>query len=362
MLVGRVRFLNARAQRLLEIELAEGVNIIVGPNGAGKTTVLEALYLLLTGRPLRAANIRDIITEGAEVLRIEADLAGPTGHLLAAAAYGRDGTRRLTANGARLDDASRWKESIPVRTFVPDDLRLIKGSPRRRREYLDGLASGREPEYSMVLRRYEEALAQRNALLRAPWGTGSSTEFTPWERVLADTGPDLCRMRADTLNAFVPAFQEMYARLTGEPGVSLHLVYRTNAWGLDSAEYRDRLRDMRAADRVRTYTQLGPHRDDIRLTRAGLDVREYASQGEQRTILLSLVLAEWLVCEQAGRRPLLLLDDVMSELDPDRRRRLIGLLLEGSQVVITTADLRYFESFELEKARIIRLRREESRV
>ncbi len=358
MVVRRVRLLNARVQRSLEIELADGVNIIVGPNGAGKTTVLEALHLLFTGSPLRAATVRDVISEGAEVLRIEADLVAPEGQLVAAAAYGRDGTRRLTADGARLDDAGRWKQSMPLRTFVPDDLRLIKGSPRRRREYLDRLASHRDPGYSAALRRYEEALAQRNALLRASWGIVTGNEFDPWEMVLAETGSALCRMRAETLSAFVPAFQEVYARLTGEPGASLHLVYRSNAWDLDSADYRTRLRDMRTADRLRTYTQVGPHRDDIRLTRAGLDVREYASQGEQRTILLSLVLAEWLACEQAGKRPLLLLDDVMSELDPDRRRRLMGLLLEGSQVVITTVDLAYFESSELEKARVTRLGRD----
>ena len=119
---------------------------------------------------------------------------------MAAAAYGRDGERRLTADGAPLDDAGRWKELLPVRTFAPDDLRLIKGSPRRRREYLDSLATRRSPEYPGTLRRYDEALSQRNYLLadvaRAVCGI---PEFEPWEALLAQTGLLVAGWRAASL-------------------------------------------------------------------------------------------------------------------------------------------------------------------
>ena len=125
--------------------------------------------------------------------------------------------------------------------------------------------------------------------------------------------------------------------------------------GLDEDAYRERLVEMRGADRQRTYTHLGPHRDDLRLVRRGLDVRECASQGEQRAALLTLILAEWQYQLAAGQRPLLLLDDVMSELDEARRRALVGFVCRGGQVIITTTDLRYFSAGELEAATVVDL-------
>ena len=159
-------------------------------------------------------------------------------------------------------------------------------------------------------------------------------------------------------------FQQMYADLTGGPPDSIRLVYRSNVSGLDASAYEMRLAEMRAADRQRTFTHLGPHRDDLRLVRRGLDMRDCASQGEQRAALLSLVLAEW---EQSGtgeadrggratgERPLLLLDDVMSELDEERRRALVGVIGRGGQTLITTTDLRYFTQEELRAAHVVEL-------
>jgi len=355
MVVRKVRLTNARARHFLDVELGDALNIIVGPNGAGKTTLLEALHLLLVGWPLRGTTAKDMIRTGTDVLRIEADLVAEHGPVTATAAYSRDGARRLTAGGAPLDDSTRWRQALPVRSFVPDDLRLIKGSPRRRREYLDGLAAGLQSDYPTLLRRYEEALSQRNALLRSSWGVPGEREFAPWEATLADLGPAICRLRAEALRVFIRPFQQTYVCLTGEPAENLHLVYRSNAAGLSTQDYRRQLGEMRPADRQRTYTHLGPHRDDLRILRRGLDVREYASQGEQRIVLLSLVLAEWAGARDDAKRPLLLLDDVMSELDEQRRRQLVTMLLSGGQVVVTTTDLRYFSAGELERAKVIEL-------
>lgn len=166
MIVSRVRMTNVRSRHELEVEFGQGLTILVGPNGAGKTTVMEAVALVLEGTPLRAAGVKDLISKDQGHLRVEVDLEDAGMAVKAAAAYSRDGERRLTADGAALADSSRWREALPVRTFVPDDLRLIKGSPRRRREYLDTLAARCEPGYSVTLRRYEETLAQRNSLLR----------------------------------------------------------------------------------------------------------------------------------------------------------------------------------------------------
>jgi len=354
-LVRRVRMTNLRSRRSLGVEIGAGLTVLVGPNGVGKTTVLEALALVLRGVPLRSGPIRELISRGEDHLRVEVDLEEAGTTLTAAAAYARDGERRLTADGSPLEDCSRWQETLPVRTFVPDDLRLIKGSPRRRREYLDVLAGRRHAEYPGVLERYEEALAQRNALLRQLRTPADGAEFGAWEGILAQAGVAVSRWRASTLSAFVPLVQSVHAYLTGEPPGSLRLVYRTNVADLDEWAYRARLADTREADRQRTYTGLGPHRDDVLLTRGGIDVRECASQGEQRAALLALVLAEWQdQCERTPK-PLLLLDDVMSELDAGRRSALVALVRRGGQVVITTTDLRYFTSEELAEATVVEL-------
>jgi len=359
MYVGRLTLTNLRCRHELEVELTDGLNILVGPNGAGKTTVLEAASLVLQGVPLRTTNIRDVISHDRDHLRAELELCAipaargqPT---VAAAAYNRGGERRLTADGAPLDDAGRWKELLPVRTFAPDDLRLIKGSPRRRREYLDVLAGRAVPEYPATLHRYEEALSQRNFLLRTARGGLNVSEFDPWEALLAQSGLLVSEWRAAALAAFVAPLQRTHHQLTGEPADSLRLVYRTNVADLDRSTYQTRLQESREADRQRTYTHLGPHRDDLRLLHTGLDVRDCASQGEQRTALLALVLAEWEQLLAGPARPLLLLDDVMSELDPDRRRRLVGFIQRGGQTLITTTDLRYFSTDELGRATVVDL-------
>ncbi len=367
MFISRIKLTNLRCRHELEVELADGLNILVGANGAGKTTVLEAASLVLVGTPLRTTNVKDVMSRDRDHLRVEVGLAEPgaaggaeaaaprSAAIVAAAAYSRDGERRLTADGAPLEDAGRWKELLPVRTFAPDDLRLIKGSPRRRREYLDSLAARRSPEYPGTLRRYDEALSQRNFLLRTSRGGLRDAEFEPWEALLAQTGLLVAGWRAAALAGFVGPFQRTHEELTHEAGDSLRLVYRTNVSGMDEATYRTRLAESRQADRQRTYTHLGPHRDDLRLMRAGLDMRDCASQGEQRTALLALVLAEWEQLLDGPAKPLLLLDDVMSELDIDRRRRLVAFTRRGGQTLVTTTDLRYFSDEELERSRVVDL-------
>jgi DNA replication and repair protein RecF len=356
--VRRLTLSNMRSRRSLTVELGAGLNVLVGPNGAGKTTVLEGMALVLDGRTLRGGNVRDLVSAGQDHLRAEVVLDDRGTTVTAAAAFSRDGDRRLTGDGAPLADSSRWREVVALRSFVPDDLRLIKGSPRRRREYLDALTSRRDPDYSAVLKSYEDALGQRNALLRSYRGGTDDAQFVPWEKMMAASGLDLAKRREETLALFITAFQRMHRDLTGGSADTFGLTYRTNVAGLDEASYGDRLAGMRTADRQRTFTHLGPHRDDFRLVRAGLDMRDCASQGEQRAAVLTLVLAEWDYLRDKGPKTLLLLDDVMSELDGARRRALLDVVCRGGQVVITTTDLRYFTDEELSLATVIDLTEE----
>lgn len=355
-LLQRIRLHNIRCHHSMEVPLGIGPVVLVGRNGAGKTTVLEAIHLLFRGGSPRTTQPRELITWGETVLRVEGDLAREAGGdadlLVAALGYGADGERRMTAGGTPLNDWSRWEETFPVRMFLPDDLRLVKGSPRRRRQYLDGLALSLWPPYRQALSRYEEALQQRNALLRSG-ETGA--EHAPWEALLAREGLTVVLTRARALQAVAGVYTSIHRALAGDDRVAT-LSYRTNVADCDEPAYRERLTANRIHDRRRTFTHAGPHRDDVRFLLAGRDLRDYGSQGEQRTAILALVLAEraWRAREE-GAIPLLLLDDVMSELDESRRRALMGLLFGEGQAVLTTTDLHYFTPEELTRITVVEL-------
>ena len=356
MILERLRLTNFRCHRAEELAFPPGVSVLVGANGVGKTSVLEAVFFLFRGSSPRTAAPRELVRRGEQVLRVEADLRDTRGRrLTAAVGWSTTGERRLTAGGAPLADLARWEECMPVRMFLPDDLRLVKGSPRRRRAFLDQLAPRVDAGYRQALAAYEEALQQRNTLLRQ--GVAGS-DHTPWETLLARAGRHIVSTRTRLLRSLTPAFAEAYRRLTPAESETVGLLYRTNVADLPEEEYRNRLAAERPADRRRTFTHLGPHRDDVRLTLGGRDLRDYGSQGEQRTALLALLVAErgWARSE-GGDLPLFLLDDVMSELDPARRRALMSLVLGGGQTIITTTDLHYFTSAELAMIEVIPLRR-----
>jgi DNA replication and repair protein RecF len=356
-IVSRARLSNVRCHQTLDIGFGTELSVIVGGNGAGKTSVLEAVYFGLRGYSPRATGIKDLIRAGQEYLRVELDLVGAEEDepfaATAVAAADAAGNRRILADGTPLPDFSRWVDHVPVRAFFPDDLRIVKGSPGRRRRFLDEIAGARQPGYASSLRNYQQALEQRNALLRQGVVGG---EHGPWESILAREGLRLVVLRERTLATLAPLFGAMYSRLSGDLlGVS-SLAYRTNAAGLDEEGYRARLGGMREADRRRSFTHVGPHRDDVVFGLRGIDVRESGSQGEQRLCLLSLLFAErYWAGQDHDRLPLLLLDDVMSELDANRRRALVSMLTAGGQAVVTATDLHHFTSEELEKMDVIRL-------
>lgn len=363
MRIGRVRLTNVRCHTDIELALGPSLNIVVGGNGTGKSSLLEAICLALRGTSPRTRRPVDCIRSGQEFLRVEvelvrcasgleADQSTKPARTTAAAAFDRLGDRRLWADDRVLGSVERWRHMVQLETFFPDDLLLIKGSPRRRREFLDDRLVAHSSEYAVSLRRYEKALEQRNALLRRG---ALGEQHGPWEAILAEEGVAIVRTRARELTALAPTLTSVHARLCGRREPVLRVAYRTNAADLDVDAYRRALQEQREGDSRRSFTHTGPHRDDLRLTLDGIDVREAASQGEQRTVLLSLLLATATSSLEGG--PILLMDDVMSELDDGRRRALVSLLLSGGQSIITTTDLHHFTSAEIEGASVVRLER-----
>jgi DNA replication and repair protein RecF len=312
--------------------IADGIVVVCGPNGAGKTNLLEALYFGLTGRSFRTGNDRDLIAHGSEGARVELDLPAAGSRLLAA--IDRSGERRHLLSGMPL--AGKPGERPLVSVFHPDRLQLVKGSPAHRRAHLDRLCGAIWPARADLRSRFGRTLAQRNALVhRINAGLGDAGSLPSWdERLVAEAEP-LTQARAEAVDTLARTFAEL-AESLGLP--EAEISYRPRAAG-GREEFVAELARRRAEDLGRAYTSYGPQLDEVELRLGGRALRRFGSQGQQRLGLLALLFAERAALIEAGRpTPLMLLDDVMSELDPPHRELLVSLLASGGQAVITATE------------------------
>ncbi len=312
-------------------EIASSIVVACGPNGAGKTNLLEAVYFGLTGRSFRTGNDRDMIRHGEEGARVELDLAGGSRLL---AALDRSGERRHLLAGRPL--AGDPDERPLVSVFHPDRLQLVKGAPAHRRAHLDRLAGAIWPARADLRRRFGRTLAQRNALVaRIRAGLGGAESLASWDERLAVEAEPLIAARADAVGALADPFAELAERL-GLPGAEVS--YRPRSFAA-AGELAAELARRRGEDLGRAYTSYGPQLDEVELRLGGRQLRRFASQGQQRLALLSLLFAERAALLEAGRpAPLMLLDDVMSELDPTHRELLVLLLDGAGQALITATE------------------------
>jgi len=302
--------------------------LAVGENGAGKTNLLEALHVGTQGFSPRTRNDAQLVRFGAEAGRIE--LAGERGgSKLGIELTLRPGdAKKARLNGAPLRAAEQLRGEIATLVFTPDRLVVVKGGPAARRAYFDRTLGRLFPARATVPAEYAAAVAQRNAALRrASLGVSSQEAIAPWSQRVADLGQTLVAGRAET----VEALRGLFAACAEELGLSAgELGYDAEAPSFAALE--NRLDE----DLDRGITGIGPHRDEIEIRAGGRDLRRFGSQGEQRLAVLSLLLAEAaLLSERGPAPPLLLLDDVLSELDERRRRALAERLAGPGQTLIT---------------------------
>jgi len=339
-LVTRLRLRDFRSYERTDVELGPGLTVIHGRNGAGKTNLLEALYFGCTGRSCRTSNEREVVRFEAATVRVEADLLDAEGraHALAVGFTPGD-AKRLQADGVLVERLVDVQMRPLVCVFMPDRLELVKGPPALRRSHVDQVIAASWPVRSETRRAYSRVLAQRNALLAGiRSGRTSRGSLPAWDAELARHGIALRDDRADVVDLLAPRFTALAEALG--LGTGAELRYRPRTRATDAAQLAAELAERVDSDLERGFTGHGPHRDDIAMLRDGRELRAYGSQGEQRLSLLSLLLAEReALAEARGTIPLMLLDDVMSELDPDRRGMLADLLLGAGQSVITTTDL-----------------------
>jgi DNA replication and repair protein RecF len=337
MLVTAIEAKPLRSLERVRIELAPGIVSVIGPNGTGKTNLIEALYFALTGRSFRTTDRRDLIPFGGSLARAEATIRDEDGieHTLMAAISRTEGRRHLL-DGNPADPATLARHRPPVAVFAPDRLTLVKGPPAERRAHLDGFVSARWPARAELRKRYGQAVAQRNALLsRLHAGYGSPEDLRIWDDGMAQAAAPLIEARSEAVAELAGPFADAAAELGLAEAT---LEYAPRAQG-SAEEIRAGLEERRDQDIRLGRSSWGPHLDELKLSAGGKSLRKYGSQGQQRTSLLALLFAERQALLEARRvTPLLLLDDVMSELDPGRRDRLVSRLGDGGQVLITAAD------------------------
>jgi len=342
-----------RTYESADVRLGPGLTVVTGRNGAGKTNLLEAIYFACTGRSCRTSNEREVVRFGAELTRLEMTCEDSLGRHDVSVGFKPGEAKRLKADGAPVESLVATTARPLVSVFLPDRLELIVGAPALRRAHLDQVVAALWPSRAQTRRAYSAALAQRNALLagiRA--GRAGRGSLPAWDAELARHGVALMEDRRTTVDRLRPRYAQ-HAQDLGLEG-TVELRYRPRSEATTPEELVQELAERLDSDLERGFTGHGPHRDELSFRREKRELKAYGSRGQQRLGLLALLLAEREELADAhGQAPLLLLDDVMSELDATRRGRLVDLLRKDGQAVITTTELAHVPGGE--EADVMRL-------
>jgi DNA replication and repair protein RecF len=338
-LATRLTLRDFRSYEQAELRLGDGLTVVAGRNGAGKTNLVEGVYFACTGRSCRTANEREVVRFGAPLCRLELEARDDLGEHRVTVGFQPGEAKKLAVDGAAVDRLTDVSARPLVSVFLPDRLDLVLGAPSLRRGHLDQVVAALWPARTATRRAYAAALAQRNALVAAVRaGRAGVASLPAWDAELARHGIALMRDRAEAGDGLREPFARHAEALGLEGGGELSYRPRSRA---DTAEaLAAELAERTPGDLERGFTGHGPHRDELSLRRDGRELRAYGSRGQQRLGLLALLLAEReLLAGVRGTPPLLLLDDVMSELDATRRARLVEVLRGGGQSVVTTTEL-----------------------
>lgn len=369
-----ISFRNFRSWERLDLDGLGALTVLVGANAVGKTNVVEGIELACALQSFRSSKLQEMVSWGAQVARVDARITD--GDRLLDLELGLQEGRKACRLNGKPRRASEIKGTLPAVSFTPDDLDLAKGSSSVRRSALDSLGSQLSKNYHAVRRDFEKMLKQKNRLLKEG---ASSLYLSSVDEVFVTVGAQLCFKRSEILERMRPHVQAYYRSISGGsetvgaeyvPSWRSVLEGERPAGGTDSEDglsparpfTTDEAREgmFEAVERARSQeiargrAVVGPQADSIRFTIDGRSASSFASQGQQRSLVLSFKLAEVaLVREILGQQPVLLLDDVMSELDAARRTALVDFIMDDIQTFITTTDLSYFDPRLLDRARVV---------
>lgn len=327
----------------LELRPHPGVNLLFGQNGSGKTNLLEAVHFCALGRSHRTSADREVVRRGAEMGACGVVVSGKAGRseISVKLTPGQVRKKQVFVDKKRAGRLSDLMGRVRCVIFSPEDLMLVKEGPAVRRRYADMMLSQLSAGYFVALQQYQKALEQRNALLKEAKRTDSmpAALLDAFEQAMAENAALIIPMRQKMLGEAATIAEEKYRAISGREGECFAMRYACCAPGEDvAAQVARRLKEARREDLFRGNTGFGVHREDILLTLNGREMKLYASQGQIRTAALSMKLAQLeLFTRETGDPPILLLDDVMSELDMTRRKRLLEEI-GGLQTFVTCTD------------------------
>jgi len=360
-----------RNYRVAQIDFDAPKTILVGNNAQGKSNLLEAVELLATLKSHRSTRDRELVLEDTDVGQIRANLERGYGSVELALTLRNQGRRTVALNQESLRRQLDFLGVLNAVQFSSLDLELVRGAPERRRNWLDSILTQLEPIYAHILQQYNQVLRQRNALLkkirtiRAEGRIDESSsrdydsQLALWDAQLATAGSRVTRRRARVLERLAPLAAAWHASISAATEV-LEITYAPNVTlekddpeGVQQA-FLDKIQQRRLPEQVHGTTLVGPHRDEVEFTINQTPARSYGSQGQQRTLVLALKLAELkLIEEVVGEPPLLLLDDVLAELDLNRQNQLLEAIQDRFQTLITTTHLGAFDSQWLNSSQIL---------
>lgn len=333
---------NVRSHELSSYDFDPSITLVLGRNGTGKTSILEAIYVLLRGTSFRGRD-RDIIAHGQE--RAALKLMGDTGERRGALSLMGEKIQKEFIIEDKRSARLAPRHRLPVVLFEPDELRLLTSSPQRRRDFIDGVIGRISPTYSAVLSRYQRTLLQRNELLKQSEVMNQNdweSHLFAWDVKLAELGATIMKARLNFIDHSNEHLSRLYSAMAGSEHTVVARYVCQSTGSIDTLQQSllRHLESGRRLDAARGYTGVGPHRDDMALHLDGHPAAEAASRGELRTIMLAFKLLEVELQEHhSGHKPLILLDDVFSELDTAREHHLMDSL-KGYQTIITATDLR----------------------
>ena len=338
-----------------KLELSPNINLIVGKNGQGKTNLLEAIFYAAIGKSPKTTKDSELINWAKDKASFNIKMQKKSGTKNIDVIFSRTTKKIVRVNGINLLKIGDLLGNLNVIFFSPDELKLVKDAPQDRRKFMDTDISQLSKNYFYLLNKYNKIIDQRNKLLKNVENKQLIDQTLPiWDIQLAETGSKIIKYRIDFLDKLKNVAREAHAYLTNKKE-DLQIEY-VGISGNTEDEIKEKilqeLKKTKDKDIKNGYTNIGPHRDDIKLTINNVDIRSFGSQGQQRTVALSMKLAELEIFkEEVGEYPVLLLDDVLSELDQDRQTRLVNYA-KKMQTLITTTQ---YDPFMFQDAKIIKI-------
>ena len=358
MYLSKLQLWNFRSYENLELNFPNGITILYGDNGQGKTNIVEAIYLLCTGKSHRTNREHDMIQFDKPWARIRIEDIQKDGRHTVDMVMAKGQKKRILVNGLAISRISEILGQLSGVIFSPEDLDLVKEGPQKRRRFMDIELSQVSKSYFYALNEYNKVLEQRNSLLKE---TTKKNDLFVWDTLLAQRAVPIIKARREFCKRLQPLVNQMHQYLSSNKE-QLNCIYKDSISDREDIEEAmlELLEKNHETDLKRGFTTIGPHKDDIIIKLGDIDLRYFGSQGQQRTATLALKLSELeMMKEDLGEYPVLLLDDVLSELDPSRQKLLLDKIKNVQTIITVAQPVEYFNNmnvnyFKVEKGKVIK--------